>query len=148
MLARDRTESAVLDALRELVGDLDDEVRLALAEAVEDPTWWPFDSTVAELLQDDFAEVRRLAVRAAARRPALEVALVARLSSDDSWRVRQEIAIVLRNGTPRPVLPVLLTALAEDADTDVQRECACPRRTCWPSWAAIPPTWFDRASPC
>jgi ATP-dependent Clp protease ATP-binding subunit ClpC len=124
LLARDGAGMEILDALRELVGDLDDEVRLALAETVEDPSWWPFDSVVAELLQDDHAEVRRLAVRAAARRPSLELAMVARLSHDESWRVRQEIAIVLRNGTPRAVLPVLLTALAEDADSDVQRESA------------------------
>jgi ATP-dependent Clp protease ATP-binding subunit ClpC len=124
VLARDGADSAVLDALRELAGDLDDEVRLALAEAIEDPAWWPFDSTVADLLQDELGEVRRLAARAAARRPALELALVARLDSDDSWRVRQEIAIGLRDGTPRAVLPVLVTVLAEDSDSDVQRECA------------------------
>ncbi len=124
LLARDHDEPEVFDALLELAHDDDDGVRLTLAESIADAAWRPFDSVVGELLQDDYAEVRRLAVRAAARRPALEVVLVARLGQDDSWRVRQEIAIVLRDGTPRAVLPVLLTALAEDADSDVQRECA------------------------
>jgi ATP-dependent Clp protease ATP-binding subunit ClpC len=120
------TDPRVLDALRELVSDSDDAVRLSLAEAIADAyaSWWPFDSAIHELLHDENSEVRQWAVKAAARRPALEVTLVARLSQDDSWRVRQEIAMVLGNGTPRAVLPVLLSALAEDGDSDVRREAA------------------------
>jgi ATP-dependent Clp protease ATP-binding subunit ClpC len=123
-LARNETAPELLAALRGLADDASDEVRCCLAEAIEDAAWWPFDDVVAGLLRDGNSEVRQRAARAAARRPALEVALVGRLSQDDSWRVRQEIARVLARGTPRAVLPVLLTVLAQDADADVQRECA------------------------
>jgi ATP-dependent Clp protease ATP-binding subunit ClpA len=125
VLARSETSAELLAALRGLADDASDAVRYCLAEAVEDTAWWPFEEVIAELLRDEASDVRQRAVRAAARRPALEVVLVNRLAHDDSWRVRQEIARVLARGVPRAVLPVLLTVLAQDDDSDVQRECAC-----------------------
>jgi ATP-dependent Clp protease ATP-binding subunit ClpC len=124
VLARDFTDPELIEALRDVVNDPETRVRVSLAMAVEDVFWWPHDSVVAQLLRDEDGEVRQLAVRAAARRPALEVALVARLTEDSWWRVRQDAARALGNGTPRAVLPTLVAALATDSDSDVQRECA------------------------
>jgi ATP-dependent Clp protease ATP-binding subunit ClpC len=123
-LAQGTSESELLDALRELTHDPDDGVRRTLAEAAADSSWWPFDNVIAQLLRDPDVDVRVTAVAAAARRLSLEIQLVARLGEDDSWRVRQQIARALGGGTPRAVLPGLLTVLAEDSDNDVVMECA------------------------
>jgi ATP-dependent Clp protease ATP-binding subunit ClpC len=99
-------------------------VRRALAEAAAGNPWWPLDAAVAALLRDAESDVRLAALPAAARRPALELDLVDLLANDSYWRVRQEIARRLGEGTPRAVLPALVAVLAEDSDSDVQRECA------------------------
>src|SRR5262249_29922877 len=124
VLGKDLAEPELLEALADLAGDFDEGVRLTLADAAREAVWWPPDAVVSQLLRDPNSEVRLAAVRAAGRRPALEPGLVARLTEDDSWRVRQEAARLLGDGTPRAVLPTLLTVLAEDSDGDVQRECA------------------------
>jgi ATP-dependent Clp protease ATP-binding subunit ClpC len=113
-----------LAGLSHLATDSDELVRRSLAEAAADVVGWPADGTVAGLLRDPDGEVRLAAVWAGARRPALEAVLVERLAQDDSWRVRQEIARALAGGTPRAVLPTLLTVLAEDVDGDAQFACA------------------------
>jgi ATP-dependent Clp protease ATP-binding subunit ClpC len=124
VLGKDSAEPDLLEALADLADDPDEGVRLTLADAAGDAAWWPADAVVGRLLRDPETEVRLAAVRAAGRRPALEAGLVARLTEDDSWRVRQEAARLLGGGTPRAVLPALVTVLAEDSDGDVQRECA------------------------
>jgi ATP-dependent Clp protease ATP-binding subunit ClpC len=121
---RGAADADLLAALRGLADDPDDDVRRTLAEAAADSAWWPDDAVVGRLLRDHDGTVRQAAVAAAARRPALELALVERLADDDNWRVRQDVARVLAGGTPRAVLPALVTALAEDGDADVQQECA------------------------
>jgi ATP-dependent Clp protease ATP-binding subunit ClpC len=122
LIGKDRDAPNLRAVLAALVDDPDDEVRQALAEAAQ--PWWPADSVIAQLLRDDSNNVRLAAVDAAGHRPALEVILVSRLADDDSWRVRQQIARVLGDSTPRAVLPTLVTVLAEDSDGDVQQACA------------------------
>jgi ATP-dependent Clp protease ATP-binding subunit ClpC len=124
VLAREGADPDLLAIVSELARDPDDQVRRSLAEAAADSEWWPPDSAVASLLRDRDGEVRLAAVAAGARRPALEAVLVESLAQDDSWRVRQEIARAMGGGTPRAVLPTLLTVLAEDVDSDVQFACA------------------------
>ena len=124
VLAVDHPEPELLPVLGELARDADRDVRLALARGILLGSWDALDGAVAELLRDHDDEVRRAAATAASGRPALEVHLVDRLTQDGDWRVRQEIARALGDGTPRVVLPVLVRALAEDPDGDVQYECA------------------------
>ncbi len=114
----------LLDAFAVLAGDASAAVRHALAQALADYPWWGLDDALARLLVDPDTEVRQAAVRAARGRPALELRLVERLTADDYWRVRQEVARALGHGTPRAVVPALLAVLAADSDSDVQMECA------------------------
>ena len=123
-LASDDADDELLSLLASLANDAVSQVRQALAQALEDHIWWPFDHVVSVLMADSDSDVRLNAVRAARWRSALELRLVERLTKDDYWRVRQEIARVLAHFTPRAIAPVLLSVLAEDGDTDVQTECA------------------------
>ncbi len=123
-LVGDDADDELLGVLASLVTDPSPPVRLALAQALEEHSWWPFDHVVGALMSDGDSDVRLSAARAARYRPALEPRLVERLTVDDYWRVRQEIARALAHATPRAVAPVLLNVLAEDGDSDVQTECA------------------------
>jgi ATP-dependent Clp protease ATP-binding subunit ClpC len=122
--ARGRTEPELVAAIHELVYDDCSPVRRQLAEALEEEPSWSLPTTLAVLLHDEDSDVRLVAVRAAWCRPSFARDLIGRLSADESWRVRQEIARLFSSGEPAAVLPALLTRLAEDGDIDVQHACA------------------------
>lgn len=122
--AQGRTEPGLLREAARLAHDAEITVRECLAGALKT---WPseaLDAAVERLLHDDVTDIRVAAVAAARWRPALESSLLPRLSHDESWRVRQEVAMALENATPRTVLPALVSRLGEDGDSDVQRACA------------------------
>jgi ATP-dependent Clp protease ATP-binding subunit ClpC len=123
-LVSDDVPEELLNTFAGLASDGHPPVRLALAQTLERCAWWPLEHVIVELLDDSDSDVRLEAVRAARWRPALELRLVDRLTSDEYWRVRQELATVLGGFTPRAVAPVLLNVLGEDGDSDVQAACA------------------------
>ncbi len=122
--ARGRTESDLVIAILVLVADPAEQVRLALAEALAEVPDWPLDRAVERLLRDDDEEVRIAAARAARQRPVVEAVLLARLTQEEEWRVRRAIAESLGYGSPRAVLPSLVTALGGDSDRDVAEAAA------------------------
>src|SRR5262249_20322434 len=122
--AQGETAPDLLQAITVLAHDSEVSVRQALAQALKEDPSWPLERVVERLLHDEDTDVRLAAVAAAQWRPGLEGTLVARLSQDDSWRVRQSLAWALAAGRPQSVLPALVARLGEDSDSDVQRACA------------------------
>ena len=143
VLGGERTEVEVHAALAGLADDPESAVRLALAETAKRSPWQPFDGAVRKLLADHDDAVRQAAVAAAAVRPALELGLVERLGRDGAWRVRQEAARALGDASAA-VLPALLTAVAEDSDSDVRGAAAAAidkhltKHKGWPAAVARP----------
>jgi hypothetical protein len=142
--AKGRTELELLQALEDLVHDPAGIVRYCLAFAIEETPLWPLDTAVEKLLYDEDSDVRLVAARAARWRPALEATLLARLTQDDGWRVRQAIAQVLAHFTPRTVLPALVAALGCDSDSDVKGPAPPRSKSTWPRYKDIRPTSAGR----
>ncbi len=115
----------LLAVLAELASDDESAVRLALASAIAaNPGWWSDGTILRQLLEDDDCDVRKRAAEAALRWPDLEAAVLTRLAKDDYWGVRRDVARMLSGHASDAVLPALLAALGEDADSDVQQEAA------------------------
>jgi ATP-dependent Clp protease ATP-binding subunit ClpC len=118
------TQPAVLDAMRALARDPVMGVRQALAYALTDFPIWPLDDVVETLLADDMPDVRQAAAYASKPRPGTHAAILTRFKGEPTGWVRSAIAFSLGEANASRALPALLTALAEDIDADVQRNCA------------------------
>lgn len=117
-LAKKRDEPELHASLLGLVGDSDDEVRCALADAAREMAWLA-DAALVTLFQDAACGVREHAARACGNRPLLADRLLSMLVDDDNWVVRRAVAETLGQHDPQRVGPALLTAVCSDVDLDV-----------------------------
>jgi ATP-dependent Clp protease ATP-binding subunit ClpC len=119
-----RIESAAPGLARKLARDREVGVRRALAASLADDPFWGDDELYATLLEDADEEVRGSLVEAALGREALLDTLAIALLEDESPALRARLCALFAQRFPERALPLLVEAIAHDADDDVERAAA------------------------
>jgi ATP-dependent Clp protease ATP-binding subunit ClpC len=120
---RGRPEPELAEELAKLVHDLDQRVRIRLAEVCGSLPEKAVLAPLQALAGDPEAEVRQAALKASANKASFLTVQSTLLGNDPDWEVRLAAASALAEQTFPAVVVNLLYALANDADDDVRRRC-------------------------
>lgn len=114
----------ILAAMERLSGDAEEGVRQRLADVIATLSETLFATTLRALIQDRDDAVRMAAVKTAAVRLEFFDEVCALLLEDTDWQVRDSTARAIAEVDNPGYIAPLFTALAQDDDSDVQRQCA------------------------
>lgn len=123
-VSRQRPDPALTVTLLHLARDSESRVRSKLCEAL---AAWPPESAeeVLKILTGDAdCDIRSEALKATSGRPAFREVQQELLLNDPAWSVRHAAAAALGEQADGEGVAGLLTALAQDDDSDVQQRCA------------------------
>ncbi|MDB6110754.1 MAG: sigma-54 interaction domain protein [Pedosphaera sp.] len=122
--SRGRREALLLAALKELANDPDMRVRRKLAQTLTAVPDSSFHKVIKQLSEDTEDDVREAAVKSTSGNPTFINLQCMLLGNDPEYNVRLASAEALGAQKIPRIATALFTALASDADSDVQTKCA------------------------
>src|SRR5688572_10884162 len=119
-----RTEEEILQELLLLAADVEERVRLKLAEVLADRSDNASTEVLKKLVIDSAGSVRVAALKSSSGRPECRELQQEALAEDGEWSVRISAASALDAQASTQVVRALAASLQADDDGDVQRRCA------------------------